>query len=747
MVGVMFKDTVAKNHNTRLLLFMLVQLALALLLALCAMPALAQKTAYIPAYIRDTNTVEGRQFRVDHTAQSQNFLLIWGTGVGSDPTQAANEALRFDPQQVLDTLEYVYTRCKELGLVNDAPGTKASRYKFVVVMYNTWGPGGPEGWANGWAVDDTIGAFWVHPQATRTGIVTAHEFTHSLQAMYHIDELNPHRGSKAIFDNIGLFYETHANYVRNVLYPNAVTSDIDAHKNIMLEPDWKFNYEGYHFLLHVHQELGMDMVSRLWSEWRPNEVPLQTLRHIMQLENDQSAFNDFMMKYAIRGATWDYDTLQWGVYLKQSRQERLRATWGRQFAQRTFDVLRRLSDSSDIFYTPDYLAPQDYGYNVVRLFPKQALQPVSIRFHGHTEVNSHAGWRYAVIQIAKDGSVVWQSPIESSAQGNIMVSPRPSVHETMLIVMGAPVDSMHANSEQTTWNGNPKRYHYPWHITLDNAVPEGFQDPREFRPWLRSPNGSAHANGGGWVDASARVDASVFVGLHASVIGSSIVRGNAKIVDQSVVIDAQISDNVTVSGNAFVIGGEYSNTVTVTDNCFAVNNTASGNALLAGASMVSNYSLSGSVRIFGDLVVYNQEGSCNNGEYHVLTQYYRNDTLPCDGRDANHPQNVSVNRPIDFAIASVTIPTDEAGKMHIGSVYPLPATKGGTLHITGIANASWVRVQTMHGQYIGTFDVGVESSSSVTMPIPQGLSAGRYILRFSDNANNVVGVATAIIVR
>lgn len=681
---------------------------------------------------------------MDHTAQSQNFFLIWGTGVGADPTQADNEALRFDPQQVLDTLEYVYRRCKELGLVNDAPGTKASRYKFVVVMYNTWGPGGPEGWANGWAVDDTIGAFWVHPQATRTGIVTAHEFTHSLQAMYHIDGLNPNRGAKAIFDNIGLFYETHANYVRNVLYPDAVTSDIDAHKNLMLEPDWKFNYEGYHFLLHIHQELGMDVVSRLWSEWKPAEVPLQTLRRIMQLENDQMAFNDFMMRYAIRGATWDYDTLDWGRHLRRSRAERLQAPWGRQFAQRTFDVLRRLSDSSNVFYTPDYLAPQDYGYNLVRLYARDSTQPIAIRFHGHTEVNDHAGWRYAVIQVDANGRVLWQSAIESAQRGTMLVEPRLNVAQTMLIVMGAPVDSMQANAEQTTWNGNPKRYHYPWHVALENAMPEGHHDNRLFRASMRSSNGAWHANGGGWVDASSSVEPTVYVGPHANVLGNSVVQGNVRIIDQSVVLDARASDSVVISGNAFVIGGSYANAAVVTDNCFAVNNTVSGNALLAGASMVSNYSLSGNVRVFGDLVVYNEDGACDNGEYHVLTQYFRNDTLPCDGRDSMHPQNVNVNRPINLQLVSVG--NASAPSITHWQAYPVPSF-GGPISVRGVLNVAHVEVHSLQGVKVGMATSFVVSDDGVVVDIPDFVPSGCYVLRFADANHRNVGMATAIIVR
>ena len=70
----------------------------------------AQKQAYVPAYIRDTNTVEGRQFSWDKTAQSTNFLLIWGDGVGPSPQTFTDPNLRFDPKQILDTMEYIFRK-------------------------------------------------------------------------------------------------------------------------------------------------------------------------------------------------------------------------------------------------------------------------------------------------------------------------------------------------------------------------------------------------------------------------------------------------------------------------------------------------------------------------------------------------------------------------------------------------------------------------------------------------------------
>ncbi len=618
-----------------------------LLLCLTAAVSHAQKRAYIPAYIRDTATVEGRQFTWSKTAQSTNFLMIWGDSVGTDPSTFPAEDLRFNPKQVLDTMEYVYARCKEMGMINQFPDSRANVYKYVIVMYNTYGAKGPQGWANGWAVDDSIGAFWVHPGATRDGGVIAHEFTHSLQAMFHIDNQNSTRQGKPIYENDGLFYETHANFVRNAIYPQAVTSDIDAHHYLMLEPDWKFNYEGYHFLLYVHSTLGLDMVSRLWTEWRPLEYPLQTLRRLNSMT--QSDFNDYMFDYARRAASWDYPKNDWGRYLRESRRVRMSADWGRIWAQRTFDVLRPIDTASRRFYSAPYSAPQDYGYNVVPLYPDDPAKPVVVDFTGHAEVNDHAGWRYGFVTEKADGTLGRRGEIFRDNSKRIEFSMTPDEARLFLVVLGAPVDSMHADPEvHNTWNGNPKRFHYPYEIRLTNAMPEGFQRPELVRPYLRTAQGKPHSNGGGWVDNRSRVDASVYVGPRAMVLGASTLTGSVRIDGCAFVENATIGGSAQVLDNAVVRGGVMRDSAIVRDLCLAENNTLSGRALLGGCAIVQNYKLGGTVIIDGDLVVYNEQGECNTGEYHVLTQYYRNELLPCGERDAKHPENFSVNRPLRF---------------------------------------------------------------------------------------------------
>lgn len=699
-------------------------LVMALLCLFVASPA--QKRAYVPAYIRDTSTVEGRQFSWDKTAQSANFFMIWGDSVGTDPSKFTAEDLRFDPKQVLDTMEYIYARCNEMGMINRSPDSKANLYKYVIVMYNTYRGNGPTGWANGWAVDDSIGAFWVHPSATRDGGVIAHEFTHSLQAMFHIDNQNSARGSKAIYENDGLFYETHANFVRNVIYPQAVTSDIDAHHYLMLEPDWKFNYEGYHFLLYVHSTLGLDMVSRLWTEWRPLEYPLQTLRRLNGMT--QADFNDYMFDYARRAASWNYPENDWGRYLRESRRLRMNADWGRIWAQRTFDVLRAIDTSARRFYSAPYNAPQDYGYNIVPLYPDDPTKPVVVDFVGHTEVNDHAGWRYGFVTEKADGTPGRVGQMYRDDRRRIELTLNPDEQGLFLVVLGAPTDSMHADPEvHNTWNGNPKRFHYPYEIRLINAMPEGHQRPDLVRPQLRTAPGKRHINGGGWVDDRALVEASVYVGPRAMVLGTSKITGTARIDGCAFVENATISGAAQVLDNAVVRAGTMRDSAIVRDQCIAENNTLGGRALLGGCSIVQNYKLAGDIKIDGDLVVYNDQGECNTGEYHVLTQYYRNELLPCGQRDALHPENISVNRPIRFDLVSVEHDPMVASEI---SLHPHPVT-GDAVEIripAGGDGSSRVEFVDLFGRKVLAYDAFGPAAAALQIDVTN-LPPGWYTMR------------------
>ncbi len=597
----------------------------------------AQKSVHIPNYLQDTNTVDGKQFTWDKTYQSENFILIWGNTVGTDPNSYLDPDLQFNPIAVLDTMEYIYTKFKSLGFMDDAPGTKLSQFKVVIVIYGTWGPNGAQGFANGGDVDGIIGAFWVHPNGIRDGGVAAHEFTHSMQAQNNID----YRASKGLggaWYNAGIFWETHANFMRNLIYPQAVGAwGMDVY-HLETWGDWKNTYENYQLLMALQISEGLDMVARLWRESDSYEYPLQTYKRINNYT--QNAFNDSLYHYARRMATYDFELNNLGYYFRQARKNDLNGSLAS--IQATYSILKKMPGSEGRYAMPIEQAPEEYGYNIIPLYPIEDSCAVIIKFKGYSETNDHAGWRYGFVAENPNGLVSRYSPTYSADESELSFALEGNESKMYLVVMGAPWDIITTNTSNDTWKGYPKHFRFPYELNINGAYPEGFQDPSEFRAQLKF-NGQLHPNGGGWVENTSNVSPSVYVGSHAIVYGNSTINGNVRIENTSVVRNSTISGNALIQDNAFVSESTISENAKVVGHAQVENVNLSGNALIGMRCKVYNYTLSGSVEVGGDVIVYNEDGNCNNGAHYRLTNYYDNKFLECDGRTAEHPDNKDVN--------------------------------------------------------------------------------------------------------
>ena len=598
----------------------------------------SQKSVHIPNYLQNPNDVNGAQFSWNKTAQSGNFILIWGNTVGTNPANYPDPNLAFNPSKILDTMEYIYEAFKLLGFLDDAPGTKLAQYKVPIVMYGTWGPNGAQGFANGGDADGIIGAFWVHPSAMLDGGVAAHEFAHSLQAQNNIDYRNDH-GLGNSWQNAGIFWECHANFMRNLLYPQFVTAwGMDVY-HYEAWCDWKNTYENYAILMAIMESEGIDMVNRLWRESLSQEYPLQAYKRLAGYS--QAQFNDSLYHYARRMATYDYSYKNLGSHFRQKRNVDLN-NW-LPTIQNVFSILRPVAGGAPGRYEiPIEQAPEEYAYNVIPLYPNADSCAVIVKFKGHSEVNIHAGWRYGFVAAKANGMVSRYSPTYDAGTGEIHFRLQSGETKLYLVVMGAPRTQITTNPNNDTWRGYPKHFRFPYELTISGAVPEGGQAPAGFRSQLKV-NGHIHPNGGGWVQNSASVAGSVYVGPMAIVLGNANISGQVRIEGTALVRNATMSGTVRVLDNAFVDKGTYSSNAKIQGNAFVINANMSGSALVGMRARVDNYILSGTVEVGGDVVVYNDAGNCTNGVHYRLTNYYDNKLLECDGRTAGHPANSDVN--------------------------------------------------------------------------------------------------------
>jgi hypothetical protein len=598
-----------------------------LLTAICC-SLVAQKTVYIPTAFNTDPVL--RSWSWSKSYQSANFVLFWGNVVGTNPTIYPDANLRFNPHSICDTLEYIYTRyINDIGFCSDAPAKNLGRYKIIIVMNDTWGNGGPTGWAFGGAYDGTIGAMWVHPNATRDGGVTSHEFAHCLQNMQSIQE-NVSGGGFTNYEPAGFFWECHANFMRCQVYPRFASDDLPRWMGTGMF-HWsstRHHYDNFKLLFYMQQTDGITMVNRLWQESLRREHPLETYRRLKGW--DQEQLNHFMYDYVKREVTCDYTANNFGAIIRQER-ERLR-TSEPHYLWRLYTMLTQLNDSTGRYIVPDAFAPQDYGYNIIPLYTTCANQVVHIKFKGHTEVNNTAGWRYGFVAVKADGVTVRYSPVYADNETEISFQLNADETRLYFVVMGAPV----AHNSYAWEPGWPKIKRYPYELRIENALPEGYQ------PGFRSEyklNGHTHLNGGGWVANTASVAASVYVGPRAMVLGNALISGQVHIDGTAWVEHSIVRDSVVIDGNANIWHGSYLNNAHVTGNAVLNNCTLYGNAMAKDNALEWGVTISNSVIAGGDAEI----GNCAISGVYLQVPHNNNGRTNCDGKGATDTSNQDVN--------------------------------------------------------------------------------------------------------
>lgn len=625
-------------------------------------PCYGQKEVYIPDEWEDDPALQDWSW--DRSHQSENFVVFWGPALGSDPRDASNPDLRFRPEAVTDTLEKSYDRfVDDIGFVSDGPSTKLGTYKIVVVMNNTWGAEGPTGWAYGGSYSETIGAMWVHPNATQDGAVLSHEFAHALQSMNWIQE-NTNGGGFVNYEPAGFFWEAHANFLRAQQYPDLATEGM---------PRWwatdmyhwsstRHHYQAYRLLLHMQRRDGLEMVNRLWHDSEAEEHPLMTYRRLKGW--GQSQLNDFVYDYAKRDVTYDYPVRNIGRKLRNEedryRREDPHLLW------RRHTMLEHVGNIDGRYRVPTHAAPQDYGFNVIPLHPVEKDRPVRVKFKGHTEVNATAGWRYGFVTENSTGRVESYGPMHAAESGVLSYTMTESDQRLYLVVVGAPTE--HTSYE---WEpGWPKIKRYPYEINVQNAVPEGHQP--DYRAEVEAQfDGEEHPNGGGFVAASASVAADAYVGPDALVLGTASVSEKARIEDAAWVQDATVEGRAVIGDHATVYGGTYSGEATVRDFAVANHTTASEQAQLGGNMISRGRTYQGDVVVGGDAEIE----SCAEGVY-LQVPHPNNGREMCDGHGRDHAANEDVNNEVrPFPSHQMRFPDETPETATLKANFPNPFAK------------------------------------------------------------------------
>jgi len=511
-----------------------------------------------------------------------------------------------------------------------------AKYKHEIVMNETWNTAFT-GWAFGGWADEKIGGMWIHPQATGGPATLAHEFTHMNQCMVFLQ----YPGYGLNMPYAGFFWESHANFMMKT-YTGTYTGvqpERYIFTSMMQFSTTRRHYQNIYFMDYLVDRYGIQTVNDIWRKADPTvSHPLTSLRDSV-LRYSQDDLNDDLGFHAMKNVTWDYST---GKKIRSAI-----AGINPIYVQRMYTILDTVAGDPGRYIVPDYLAPGDYGYNIIPLYPENGSSSVTVEFSGlNNEEAGGAGWRYGFVAVDNSNEPRYSS-LYSEQEGTATFTLSTSDSALYLVVTGAP--KVHHNYP---WEpGYPKTYRYPYMLKVSGALPAGYKEG--YNSQKESYPGAPHSNGGGWVASTATVDATAWVGPNAQVLGSARVSNDARIEDFAIVTDNAIIQNEAIVRDQAIVGGNstvrdnaiveksarvylnstISSKAVVTGSALLYNVTLSGQAVAKDLARLSGATLSGTAIVGGDAEEYS---GCSSGTY---LQFGRSS---CDGQ-IDHIKNLDVN--------------------------------------------------------------------------------------------------------
>ncbi|MBN1924904.1 MAG: T9SS type A sorting domain-containing protein [Prolixibacteraceae bacterium] len=577
----------------------------------------SEKEVYVPKSL-----INMSEFKWEQTRQSENFTAFWGDKAGPNPTT-------FDPKEILDNLEYYYSfYIDSMKFVTNPDSGNMAKYKFVVILFGTFNNGFEDnGTAYGGSVDGVIGAMWMGP---RTGFVVAHEFGHACQAMIPIQY--PGKGFKNRNDNqqVGMYWEACANYMAflssgsagNMLSPLFLNTSMLQYLSTIDSRQ----YESVYLPAYIIDRFGIEALGLQWRGADVGDNPFDAL--VKGLEISRDSMRKEAGLWAMHNVTWDYS---WGNIIRSYLNGQDESAVCREFTH-----LESIESVPGVYIVPREMAPADYGYNIIPVYPEDGATAIEAELSGiDNDPAGGGGWSYGFVAVNTDGLPRYGDvALETDEKALLTIEPGDSLY--YLVVVGCPPVT-HTYAWTPSW---PLVYRFPYMLTFKGAVPEGFQSERAMPANVA---GKYHSNGGGWVASTASVDASVYVGPNAQVLGSAKVSGNARIEDLATVQDnASVSGDAVVKNNAIVgksakllgnalveksarvWGGQVSDNAVVTGNAVTFNCRLSGNAVIRDVAWISGITLSGYTTVGGDMRSFK---SCSEGNYLSLNQSVCNGDL------------------------------------------------------------------------------------------------------------------------
>lgn len=255
-------------------------------------------------------------------------------------------------------------------------------------------------------------------------------------------------------------------------------------------------------------------------------------------------------------------------------------------------VLQKIPYEPNWWRVPKEQAPQQFGWNICPLMVKPGTK-VAAKLQGYVNPERGSDWRAGFVGVDSNGKPVYGKVFGPGTLQTFDVNKE--IKELYLVVCATPTKVMLTDIA----GDNPyadfrsfEQQQFPYKVSFEGCEPVGAA--LADKPKVE---GAAHSNGGGFVEFSAQVDRTAYVGPNAQVLGRSKVIGKARIEDYSVVENATVKDSALVSGHALV----------KEESVVADNAKVRGYAVVKGRTTVK-----GNARILEHAAIFTQKACSDN---------------------------------------------------------------------------------------------------------------------------------------
>lgn len=428
----------------------------------------AQKKIYIPTFITNSGMDPKdpkSQWSFSRSIETENVVIFWEAGFGSDPNKAANP-YKIDLEKLKILAEKTYTFYLDSLRFAIKGNTVLDDYKLMIfLLYTTdWA-------AYGSGQDDKVGSLFVNPAAANIEHVVAHEIGHCFQYITGCDSNGGFRYGLGDNGKGGNgFWEQCAQWMAYKFLPELQFNRGDLlsyvrqnHLHVLHETP---RYENYFLMDYWTFKHDQNFVGKLWRDARFPEDPIEAYKRINNL--NQEEFNNEIYEHAARLTTWDLPKLI--HYGKDQINIR---------AQVKMNLL-----SNNYWQIDSTICLENYGYNSIKLNAPNVETNVSVRFKGIAGAKGFraknvnmAGWKFGFVALLKDGQRVYSKLasakyITSNPDVTLNFLCPNNCEKLWLVVTGSP--QSHWKHEWDDNNANDEQWPYQVQFTKTDLLMPSF---------------------------------------------------------------------------------------------------------------------------------------------------------------------------------------------------------------------------------------------------------------------------------